>query len=397
MRPSPALRRFVPVIAVSALVLAACGSDDDASSDSATDSTEATTDGSAPSADTCSDTIEDGVLTIGTGSAGLPALGHRRCTRVRRGLRSSRRLRGRSRDGLRQGRRRVGAHDLRRGHPARREELRHQPAAVHHHRRAQGEHQLLPAVLHEQPGHRRPRRLGGRGRDDHRRPQGPEVRRPGRHHEPRLHQRSDPADPGRRSSTTTTSAPRLPSRRTRSTPPCSTCRPRCTCRASRSRAAASIGQFPADAGGHDAISSAAVLETDNPLTACVDQAITTLTENGRARRPSPEWLSDFTGRSPSSPPSDPATTSDVSHTTLHDRSTDPARALRAGSTPAVERHRRDQHHHRRRGADRVRPAGARMGTGPPGLLRRRRLPGELSRPGRARSGSTCRSCCGRPR
>jgi polar amino acid transport system substrate-binding protein len=67
MRPSPALRRFVPVIAVSALVLAACGSDDDASSDSATDSTEATTDGSAPSADTCSDTIEDGVLTIGTG------------------------------------------------------------------------------------------------------------------------------------------------------------------------------------------------------------------------------------------------------------------------------------------------------------------------------------------
>ncbi len=71
MRPSPALRRFLPVIAVSALVLAACGSDDDASSDSATDSTEAaadgTTAGSTPSADTCSDTIEDGVLTIGTG------------------------------------------------------------------------------------------------------------------------------------------------------------------------------------------------------------------------------------------------------------------------------------------------------------------------------------------
>jgi polar amino acid transport system substrate-binding protein len=71
MRPSPALRRFLPVIAVSALVLAACGSDDDASSDSATDSTEAaadgTTAGSTPSADTCSDTIEDGVLTVATG------------------------------------------------------------------------------------------------------------------------------------------------------------------------------------------------------------------------------------------------------------------------------------------------------------------------------------------
>jgi polar amino acid transport system substrate-binding protein len=71
MRPSPVLRRFLPVIAVSALVLAACGSDDDASSDSATDTTEAaadgTTAGSAPSADTCSDTLEDGVLTVATG------------------------------------------------------------------------------------------------------------------------------------------------------------------------------------------------------------------------------------------------------------------------------------------------------------------------------------------
>jgi polar amino acid transport system substrate-binding protein len=65
------MRRLLPVIAVSAIVLAACGSDEDASSDSAADATEATTDGttdgSAPSADTCSDTIEDGVLTIATG------------------------------------------------------------------------------------------------------------------------------------------------------------------------------------------------------------------------------------------------------------------------------------------------------------------------------------------
>lgn len=69
MRPSPVLRRFVPVIAVGALVLAACGSDDAASSDSATDSSTA---GSTPSGDTCGDTIKDGVLTIGTGSPAFP-------------------------------------------------------------------------------------------------------------------------------------------------------------------------------------------------------------------------------------------------------------------------------------------------------------------------------------
>ncbi len=296
MRPSPALRRFLPVIAVSALVLAACGSDDDASSDSATDSTEAaadgTTDGSAPSADTCSDTIEDGVLTIGTGEPAFSAVGHRRRPRVRRRLRSSRGLRRRRGDGLRQGLRGVGAHDVRRGDPARTEELRRQPAAVHDHRRAQGEHQLLAAVLHEQPGNRRPRRLGGRGSDDDRRPQGPEVRRPGRHHEPGLHQRSDPARPRTCSCTTTTSAPRRPSRRTRSTPPCSTSRPRCTSRASRSRAAASsVSSRPTPVARRDQFGM--VLELDNPLTACVDQAITTLTENGELEAITPEWLSDY--------------------------------------------------------------------------------------------------------
>jgi polar amino acid transport system substrate-binding protein len=38
-----------------------------------------------------------------------------------------------------------------------------------------------------------------------------------------------------------------------------------------------------------------VLELDNPLTACVDQAITTLTENGELEAITQEWLSDFTG------------------------------------------------------------------------------------------------------
>ena len=74
MRPSPALRRIIPAIAVGALVLAACGSDDDggdsadattAPSDTATDGT--TADGDAGSSVDCGATIEDGVLTIATG------------------------------------------------------------------------------------------------------------------------------------------------------------------------------------------------------------------------------------------------------------------------------------------------------------------------------------------
>jgi len=74
MRRSPVLRRIIPVIAVGALVLAACGSDDDASgsadgtlapTDTASGSTESTDSGS--DAGDCSSTIDDGVLTIATG------------------------------------------------------------------------------------------------------------------------------------------------------------------------------------------------------------------------------------------------------------------------------------------------------------------------------------------
>jgi polar amino acid transport system substrate-binding protein len=68
MRTSPTLRRLVPALAVGALALAACGSDDDASSSTETPAgTDAATSDSAPAADTCSDTIEDGTLTIATG------------------------------------------------------------------------------------------------------------------------------------------------------------------------------------------------------------------------------------------------------------------------------------------------------------------------------------------
>ena len=75
MRRSPALRRIIPAIAVGALVLAACGSDDD-SGDSAddttapadtTDTSDATDAGDADAAVDCTATIEDGVLTIATG------------------------------------------------------------------------------------------------------------------------------------------------------------------------------------------------------------------------------------------------------------------------------------------------------------------------------------------
>ncbi len=55
-----------------------------------------------------------------------------------------------------------------------------------------------------------------------------------------------------------------------------------------------IGQFPADAGG-TTDQFGAVLEKDSPLTSCVDQAITTLTDNGELDAITQEWLSDFTG------------------------------------------------------------------------------------------------------
>jgi polar amino acid transport system substrate-binding protein len=55
-----------------------------------------------------------------------------------------------------------------------------------------------------------------------------------------------------------------------------------------------VGQFPADAGG-TTDQFGFVLEKDNPLTACVDAAITTLTDNGELDAITQEWLADFTG------------------------------------------------------------------------------------------------------
>ncbi len=55
-----------------------------------------------------------------------------------------------------------------------------------------------------------------------------------------------------------------------------------------------VGQFPADAGG-TTDQFGFVLEKDSPLTACVDAAITTLTDNGELDAITQEWLADFTG------------------------------------------------------------------------------------------------------
>ena len=73
MRRSPALRRIIPAIAVGALVLAACGSDDDGGDSAddtiapaATDAPTDTADGASGAGD-CGATIDEGVLTIATG------------------------------------------------------------------------------------------------------------------------------------------------------------------------------------------------------------------------------------------------------------------------------------------------------------------------------------------
>ena len=66
MRTSPALRRLVPAIAVGALVLAACGSDEASDDDASSSSdTPAGSDATSDAGD-CSATIEDGILTLAT-------------------------------------------------------------------------------------------------------------------------------------------------------------------------------------------------------------------------------------------------------------------------------------------------------------------------------------------
>lgn len=55
-----------------------------------------------------------------------------------------------------------------------------------------------------------------------------------------------------------------------------------------------VGQFPAEAGG-TTDNFGMLLEKDSALTGCVDAAIQTITDNGTLAAIQTEWLSDFTG------------------------------------------------------------------------------------------------------
>ena len=92
--------------------------------------------------------------------ARLLPVGHRRRPRVRRGLRGRDRLRRRRGARLRSRGRRLGAHDLRRGHRARPEGLRLQPAAVLDHRGARRGGRLQLAVLRDHAGRHHDRGVG---------------------------------------------------------------------------------------------------------------------------------------------------------------------------------------------------------------------------------------------
>ncbi len=298
MRPSPALRRFA---AGHRRRAPSCSQPAEATTTpratARPDSTEAaaddTTAGSTPSADTCGDTIEDGVLTIAHGRAGLLLRGSSttppspaKASRQRVAYAVAAEM-GYDQDAVVWVR---TTFDEAIQPGAKNFDINLQQYSITDERKENIDFSL-PYYTSNQAivG---PRRLGGRGSDDRRRPQGRQVRRPGRHHQPGLHQRSDPARLRTSSCTTTTSAPRPPSRRTRSTPLCSTCRPRCTSRASRSRAAASSVSsrpMPVDR----PISSASCSRRTTRSTACVDQAITTLTENGELDAITQEWLSDY--------------------------------------------------------------------------------------------------------
>ena len=160
MRPSQAFRRAVPVLAAASLVFAACGSDDDSAdtadtaADTATTADTGTTAGSAApaGASDCAATINDGTLTIATGEPAFfpwviddaPETGQGFEAAVALAVADEMGYEG---DAVAWTRTtfdeaiQPGA-----------EELRHEPAAVLHQRRAQGERRHVRPLLHEQPG-----------------------------------------------------------------------------------------------------------------------------------------------------------------------------------------------------------------------------------------------------
>ena len=137
-------------------------------------------------------------------------------------------------------------------------------------REARGARRLLRAVLHRAAGGDLAQGRRRRERDEPRRAEGHEVRRPGRDDEPRrARARASSPTTSRRCSTTPTT-PCARSRTAASTRSSSTCRPRSSSPRSRSRTATIVGQFEAPGGDDWGV----VLEKGSELKPCVDQAIT---------------------------------------------------------------------------------------------------------------------------
>jgi polar amino acid transport system substrate-binding protein len=188
-RPAVFGRRLVPALAVGALVLAACGSDDDSADTADTtagsiapaDSTAAagSTAGSTGGAGDCSATLEAGTLTIATGDRGVLPWVIDDAPETGQGFEAAVALAGRQGDGLR-GRRVVWTRTtfdeaIQPGPKTFDMNLQQYSITPE---RQENVDMSLP-LLHEQPGDGRARRLGSRRCHHRRRPQGREVRRPG--------------------------------------------------------------------------------------------------------------------------------------------------------------------------------------------------------------------------
>ena len=167
MNRSTITRRLVPAFVVAAVVLAACGSDSaEPAETDATPSSEASAAADATAA-TRADTIEDGVLTIATGNPAFFPWVIDDAPETGEGFEAAVALRrrppqmGYEGDAVKWVRTdfdaaiQPGAKDF---------DFNLQQFSITDER--QGDHRLLAAVLHQQPGDRRARRLRRRGRDD---------------------------------------------------------------------------------------------------------------------------------------------------------------------------------------------------------------------------------------
>ncbi len=157
-------RSLIATIAVLGLVAAACGDDGDDGASAPADTTPATeapadttpaTD--PPMDDMCATgkTITDGVLTIATGEPAFPPYVVDNDPTNKQGFEAAVGWAVAAEMGFDDDVGHLGPHHLRRGDPARGQELRLQPPAVLDHPRAAADRHVLRSVLHQQPGDRR--------------------------------------------------------------------------------------------------------------------------------------------------------------------------------------------------------------------------------------------------